>query len=314
MTTTPYDDLLLWASEIQAGSLASLNRAAEWVAANVTDATTGRQLIHDLHCLGHIETDERKWAVTPPTWTRLADGGGNGVLIGARPRWLEKQLDDLDGSEFKPLRDLADYVTENTKIAQEGPATWYLTVGPGADVAGLSEVGIRVRDDLAGGLVSHLRSNGTPAVFREVRPGELAGRLVEGTQDGATGPEWESVSGDRRPGTYRYFRNHRLIYAEKIDATTWREREFRWAMWFPHESAHPQLLYVPTARHLYAVGAVRLPAEVERALVLRSGRLPRRGVAQEITHTDQPTARYENVTLAFAEAIAGILNKKVVMH
>lgn len=314
MTPTPYDDLLLWASEMQGGSLASLNRAAEWTATKVGDATNGRHLVGDLRSLGHIEITESTWAVTPPTWTRLADGGGNGLMIGARPRWLVEQLDDLDGSDFKPLRDIADYITENTQIPQQGAATWYLTAGPGADVGSLSEVGIRVRDDLAGGLVSQLCSTGCPRIVREVRPGELAGRLVEGTQSNAAGPEWEPVSGDRRPGTYRYFRNHRLIYAEKVDATLWHEREFRWAMWLPHESGRPQLLYVPTARHLYAVGAVRLPAEVERALVLRSGRLPRRAVAPEITYTEQPTARYENVTLAFAEAIAGILDKKVVMH
>lgn len=311
---TPYDALLLWASEREMGSMAVLNAAADWTAYRIGRDCSARDRIDDLQVLGHLTCEGRTWRVTPPTWTRLADGGGNGLLFGARPRWLLAHLKDLDSSTEPAISKLADFVGENRRVPQAGPATWYFSTGPGNEIEALDALGVRTRDDIAGGLLARLENDGAPGQERTVRPGELLARLVDDSQFSDGGPEWAPISGDLRTGVYRYLRNNQIIVAEKTGDGRWIERDLRWALWLARDPGRKRLIYSPSQRSLTVRDGIRLPMEIERALVMRSGRLPKRISVSAQTGRTQATAHYENVNLAFAEGVAKALNREVEMN
>jgi hypothetical protein len=309
---TPYDDLLLWASEKQGGSLESLREACSWTASSVATGRRGQEVLDDLLALGHVEVADGRWAIVPTTLAVLADAGGNACFLGARPRWFLDSMHDLDGSSDSGLRDLADHVWDYDLVPQRGPGSWYIGLGPEAPVKALSSLGVRVIDSPAEALLQRAKADGARGLLRTARPGELAGTLViEGPF--ATGSVvWEPVAGDRQPGCYRYLRNNQRVYAERT-SEGWLEMDYRWAVWRAAPATAKCLWLSPRDRRLYVCSTARLPLELERAVVLRTGRLPRTGPALAVTGSNAVVATYDNITSGFATTVADLLGKELTL-
>ncbi len=253
----------------------------------------------DLLALAHVDVVDDRWRVTPPLLSVLADGGGNGVLVGSRATWLVDALADLDAHEDEGLRLLADHVYENSFVPQPGPSTWYFAAGPEAPLAALGTLGITVLQDAAGSLLSQTVARGPELVGRTVRPGELVGRMTLSGPFSTSQVVWEPVTGDQQVGFYCYMRNRRRVYAERTP-TGWLEMDFRWGVWRGAPRQAPCLWFVPRERRLLLASTVRPPLEVERALVLRTGRLPQRASVPEVTGGAAPVAAYLNVSHSVA--------------
>ncbi len=282
---TDYDELLIWASEKESGSLDEARAAAESTLGCHMSNTAWFDMVDDLVVLGHIEATGPRWRVCRPALSLLSAAGGNGLMLGARPRWLLQTLHALDDSPDDARRSLADHVLENVTVRQEGPSTWYLSFGPEADLSVLAEMGVRVVPDLAEAALLGLE--GASHLFeRTVRPGELSARLdLEATRlDGR--PRWEGTEHDAAPGIYRYLRNRQRVVAERNPAG-WVELDLRLAIWRSPEWASRRIKVDVSDRRLEVPGPVRLPTVVERAIVLRTGRLPMTAPGKRI---------YENVT------------------
>ena len=151
---------------------------------------------------------------------------------------------------------------------------------------------------------------GVERQFREVRPGELIGKLdpaalVEGRVD------WLTVASDRSAGFYRYLRNNQRVYAQR-SADGWFEIDYRWAVWLAQPASPRAAWFVPRDRFLYLRGVVRPPLEIERALVLRTGRLPIRLPAPNVTGSAEPVFIYINVTSQIAGQVADLLGKELI--
>lgn len=308
---SPYDDLLLWLSERREGGIASLRDACAWAAGLARPGLRGQDVLDDLLALGHVEVQEGRWAVTPSCLAVLADGGGNAVLVGARPRWLVEALAALDTAQDPALRELADDLYDHGLVAQEGPSTWYINVGPTASLSALRSLGVEVLTCPAEALLqrAHFERQRAPLV-RSVRPGEPAGRL---RLDGPTlsSVTWEPQD-DHHQGTYRYLRNNQVVYAQRR-SDGWLELDFRTAVWATVRRGAWCIWYSPRARCLSLPSAVRPPLDVERALVLRTGRLPSRGPRPAVTGTGAVVTTYCNITLALAEQVAALLEKEVTL-
>ena len=308
---SPYDDLLLWASEKREGSLVGLRAACASTAAAAGTGQRGQDVLDDLLALGHLDASASRWSIAPATLAVLAEGGGNGVFVGARPRWLVEAMGDLDRAQDSRLRELADHVNDYELMAQVGPSSWYLALGPQAPLEAFEALGVRVIAYPAEGLLSRARNErGNPAELRTVRPGELVGRLViEGSL--ATGSiAWETAAGDGAPGIYRYLRNNQRVYAARRSGG-WLEMDYRWAVWCAAPSAASCIWYLPRKRRLYLAATVRPPLELERALVLRTGRLPERAAAPDVTRVSAEVLAYDNITHTFAAQVADLLGKEV---
>lgn len=308
---SPYDDLLLWASEKREGSLVGLRAACAWTAVAARAGQRARDVLDDLLALGHLDVSESKWSIVPATLALLADGGGNGVFVGARPRWLAEAMGNLDSAQDARLRKLADHLNDYDLMAQGGPSSWYLCLGPQTPYEAFEALGVRVIEHPAEGLLRRARDErGKPAELRTVRPGELVGRLViEGSL--ATGSiAWETAAGDGSPGIYRYLRNNQRVYAARRSGG-WLEMDYRWAVWCAAPSAASCIWYLPRKRRLYLAATVRPPLELERALVLRTGRLPERAPAPDVTRVSAEVLAYDNITHTFAAQIADLLGKEV---
>jgi hypothetical protein len=299
---TPYDELLMWASEKQAGSLETLQRACQWIGLRV--GVRWRDLQDDMLALAHVDVIGSRWFVAPPHLSRLADGGGNALFVGARPGWLVDAVEGLEKAPSSSLQALADFVYENHRVEQKGPASWYFAAGAGAPWEAFDELGIRVVDDLAGAMMVRAAAVSRGRVKRTVRPGELVSRLVDGSF--AAGQlEWRTVRGDDDPGLYLYLRNNQRVYAERT-AEDWRETDLRWGTW--RHGGRKKIWSVMRRRRLYVPSTLRLPLEVERSLHLRSGRLPQRDVLPEITGSDKPVLCFENVTNEVAATTARLVH------
>ena len=307
---TPYDDLMNWCSEKDAGSLASLRAACDWTASSVGDGATGRRILDDLRVLGHVHIADSSWRVTPPVLSLLSDGGGNGLFVGARPAWLVRAMDDLDNHPSRDLQALADHVFDNTRVEQKGPSSWYFSCGPEAPLEAMEEVGVRVVNDLAGAALRTLVQRGPDRVLRTVRPGEIHARITSSGSPLSAGLTWEPANGDGTYGMYCYLRNGRRVFAERASDGWW-EQDFLWAAWGTIPAHVQTLWFVLSSRRLYAPAQLRLPVEVERILALRTGRLPRVGPEPKVTGKDAPVACYDNVSLAVAEAVANVMKKEL---
>jgi hypothetical protein len=307
---TPHDDLLTWCSEKGAGSVASLRAACDWTASVVGDGATGRRILDDLLVLGHLQVADSSWRVTPPVLSLLSDGGGNGLLVGARPAWFVRTMDDLDSHPSPDLQALADHVFDNTRIEQQGPSSWYFSCGPEAPLEAMEQLGVRVVNDLAGAALLTLVQRGPNRLMRTVRPGEIHARITSAGSPLSSGLTWEPATGDRTPGIYCYLRNGRRVFAERTGDGWW-ETDFLWAAWSTIPSHVRTLWFVLSSRRLFAPADLRLPLEVERILALRTGRLPRVGPDPKVTGKDAPVACYDNVSLAVAETVAKVMKKEL---
>lgn len=320
---SPYDDLLLWASEKRHGSLSGLRAACAWAADRAGDGRRGRDVLDDLLALGHVDVRDGRWEVVPAALAVLPDAGGNACFVGARPRWLLEALGDLDeaatwkhrGRPYavdpagaEKLSVLADEIYDYGLIEQRGPGSWILKTGPEAPLDALTALGVRVLGNAADGALQRAISQGASPQVRTVRPGELAGRLaIEGTLLTAS-IAWEPASTDATPGVYRYMRNNQAVFAERT-AGQWLEIDYRWAVWrAAHRSAC--VWYEPRTRRLYLPTAVRPPLALERALVLRTGRLPTSQAAPKAGGVTTDVVAYENMTNAIATQVAALLGKE----
>jgi hypothetical protein len=308
---TAYDDLLLWASEKRQGTLADLREACSFAAVRADDDRGWRPVHEDLLALGHVDLAGPGWRVTPPRLVRLADAGGLYLLLGARPGWLVKAMDDMDGHHDSGIRDLADHVYENSRIAQRGPSSWYIGLGPQAPLSALSAVGVRVLDDLSGSLLERGASLLADGIRRSVRPGELLSRMVLEGPFVSHGVSWHPTSGDRDEGLYRYMRNNQRVYAFRT-RDEWVELDYRSGVWRSLPRTGRYIWYLPRERRLVVAAAVRPPIRVERALFLRTGRVPQDGPEPRATGRPDAILRsYENITLGVATQVAELLRKEL---
>ncbi|WP_374457305.1 hypothetical protein [Nocardioides sp.] len=298
-----YDDLLLWASEVGSGDISSLQGAAAWVA----PSRTPRDVIDDLVALGHVDVSSGRWAVTRTALTRLSNGGGNAVVVGARPRWVVEAVDGLDTSDDPVLVSLSDHLIENLLLEQEGPSTWYFSLSHDGPWDALDRIGMRRVDDLSGRLLSHLRSANL-GDFRSVRPGETVARFIA-SADGSSDSAWEPTRFDREPGGYVYLQNNQRIHARRT-TDGWLVMDRRAVEWLELGPERPLLWSAPRETSLYVHGGWRLPSSVERVLVLRTGRL------STVSHLPgaeggAEVRRYINIPHAVAESVAALLDKEL---
>lgn len=300
---TPYDDVLLWASERGNGSLASLKASAAW-------AVPGRppgDVVDDLQALGHVDVRDGRWQVLRPALSLLAHGGGNGLMLGARPRWLVEAIDRLDEAENPALASLGDELIDNLRLEQPGPAAWYVSFSSTAVVEHLGALGIQVVKDLAGGLLTMAERQGRVGLLRTVRPGELVARAV--ATGGADVVQWEPVRSDREPGAYVYLRNNQRIYASRT-SEGWLECSRRWTEWTALGPSTQMLWAAPREWTLYCRAGLRPPLEVERSLILRTGRLPRPSFLPGVVKSPD-VLRFDNVPFAVAQRVARVLDKEL---
>lgn len=298
-----YDELLLWASEVGSGGVGSLLASASWLDPD----RPPRDVVDDLVALGHVDVTSGRWTVAPPVLTRLAQGGGNSLVVGARPRWFVEAIDGLDDSADPDLVALSEHLTENLLVEQEGPSTWYLSFGHEAPMAALDRLGVRRRDDLAGALLTRL-STAQLGTFRSVRPGEVVARFTACSGSDTLG-EWEPARADKEPGSYAYLQNNQRIHARRT-SDGWMLIDRRWAEWLALGHSTPVIWSAPRETSLYAHASLRLPLEIERALVLRTGRL-----ASATTLPDNEggpgVRRYSNVPHSLAEQVSRLLDKEL---
>ena len=228
---------------------------------------------------------------------------------GARPVWLVRALEGVIEGSAPGLMGVADHLLDNAVVEQKGPSSWFLTFGPEAPLAELASLGIQVEDDLAGRSLNGLCDRGVPTLRRTVRPGEINARLVAAANVLADGPLWEATSGDASAGVYCYLRNGRKIFALR-DTEGWLEVDRSWAIWRTIPQHVEALWLVPRQRSFYAPEGVRLPIELERSLVLRTGRLPE-VVRDSSISMKLALRRYRNITHAVAEEVGRLLAREV---
>jgi hypothetical protein len=298
-----YDELLLWASEVVSGGIGSLLASASWLDPD----RPPRDVVDDLVALGHVDVAPGRWAVAPPVLARLAQGGGNSLVVGARPRWLVETIDGLDDSADPDLIALSEHLTENVLVEQEGPSTWYLSFGHEAPITALDRLHVRRMDDLAGGLLRRLRTTQV-GTYRSVRPGEVVARFAACSGPDTLG-EWEPARADNEPGSYAYLQNNQRVHARRtIDG--WMLIDRRWAEWLALGRRTPVIWSAPRETSFYAHGSLRLPLEVERALVLRTGRLAPMTKLPD-TEKGPDVRRYSNVPHSLAEEVSRLLDKEL---
>jgi hypothetical protein len=245
--------------------------------------------------------------IVPTSLAVLADAGGNGCFLGARPRWFVDAMRDLDSADDPALRELADHVWDYEPVAQRGPSSWYVGIGPEAPLKALATLGVRVLDSPAEALLEQARaSHAERGLLRTARPGELAGRLVIDGPFATAQVTWEPVAGDRQLGFYRYLRNNQRVYAERT-SEGWLEMDYRWVLWKAALPTSKCMWHAPRDRRLYVCTTARLPLELERALVLRTGSLPLSGPAPEVTGSAAVVHAYDNITSRFATTVASLL-------
>src|SRR5664280_3158228 len=216
-----HDQVLVWLSE-QEGGTASTRRFYEtwgWLChrdGRPHDADRAALVAYHLEVLGHLEQDRagHRVGAAPAVVDVLTDGGGYGLLCGARPTRLLERLRDPDrdpaprvrraGPHWDvPLRDQRDETGEPV-----GPTAVYLEWDPDrhSDVLDvLQALGVQVvaraGDRLLELLVPLRRTLATApelsmspsARFEQWRPTGGAGR-----------GSWTPTTNDRAPGLYRY--------------------------------------------------------------------------------------------------------------
>jgi hypothetical protein len=296
-----YDVLLEWASERGGGRISDLRR----VAAGLVRENDLENLIDDLVALGHLDRHGASWRIAPPLLTRLADGGGNSLLVGARPAWLVDALAALDAHAEPSLVVLGEHVYENVLVPQHGPSSWYFSITSEGDPSALASLGVHAVDDASGAVLTGLLENGPPGTRRTVRPGELIGSLPA---DHARFVGY-STQHDSEPSAYVYLRNGQRIFAQRRADGTWFETSRAWARWLGCVHRKRLLWASPRDRCLFVAAEIRLPSEVERVVLLRSGRLPESVALPDGVEAGRRVVRYVNVTYSIAESIAGLLRK-----
>ncbi len=298
-----YDELLLWASEVAGGRIGSLLASASWLIAD----RPPRDVVDDMVALGHVDLVKDRWTAVPTVLSRLVQGGGNSLVVGARPRWVVEAIDALDRSDDPEVVALSDHLTENMLVEQEGPSTWFLSFGHEAPIEVLSRVGVRRKDDLAGGLLQRLRTT-QRGNFRSVRPGEIVAQFVPSSGDNTLG-EWEPVRTDHELGSYAYLQNNQRVHARRT-SDGWLLMDRRWAEWLALPRNTPALWAAPRETSLYVLHSLRLPPDLERALVLRTGRLAK--VTRLPDNDSGPDVRrYSNIPHSLAEQVSGLLQKEL---
>jgi hypothetical protein len=298
-----YDDLLLWASEVGSGAISTLQAAASWVA----PTRPPRDVVDDLVALGHVDVHPGRWTVARTALARLPSGGGNAVVVGARPRWIVESVDGLDASDDPALVSLSDHLMENLLLEQEGPSTWYLSFSHDGPWDALDRIGMRQVDDVSGRLLAHLRSAGL-GDFRSVRPGETVARFAASAND-SSDSAWVPTRSDREPGGYVYLQNNQRIHARRT-TDGWLVMDRRAVEWLEMGQGRPLLWSAPRETSLYVDAGWRLPPAVERVLVLRTGRL---GTVSHLPGAEggADVRRYTNIPHAVAEGVAALLDKEL---
>ena len=298
-----YDDLLLWASEVGAGPLSSLYAASSWVA----PTRTPREVVDDLVALGHVDVSLGRWTVARTALTQLPNGGGNAVVVGARPRWVADAVDGLDATDDPALVGLGDHLLENLLIEQEGPSTWYLSFSHEGPLDAIDQLGMRLVDDLSGRLLARLRTTSL-GDFRSVRPGATVAKFAAGGND-SSASAWEPTRSDREPGGYVYLQNNQRVHARRTP-DGWIVMDRRAVEWLELGRRRPLLWAAPREASLYVHAGWRLPPAVERVLVLRTGRL---GTICRLPEAEGgvDVRRYTNISNAVAEDVAALLDKEL---
>lgn len=309
-----YDELLRWCSEVRTGSVARLVAAARWSCRSIGEHRDERDVIADLQALGHVEVDwsSSRWQVAPTTLCRLDDSGGLWFLSGARPTSFDTEIEALESSSSPSAVEAYQALYLHDPIEQRGPSSQYAAFDDGpARREALASIGLRVVDAPSRAIFDRLSALSDITAFgvrRTVRPGELQGRMPFGVV--TRGFPWETWPRDDVRGVYRYLRHGMRIFAIRR-TDDWVEVDRETAIWWgADESQQPLLTRSPGGRCLYVRDLSRLPVLVERALVLRTGRLPTVLYDEAITGQRGPVRVFENVTGTEAEVVARLLRKR----
>lgn len=275
-----YDTLFDWCSERQQGSMDSFREAHDWLGRVHGTDTVGKADLtaYNLQALGHLEVswlEGGTWAVTPPTVTMLENSGGLGLLVGARPRWLMRRLQNLEVDADTLLQELSMRVMMELRPQpkDDGPTTLYLTARDDLDLEGLSErlgiaferrVSQRLREVLP--VIDSYLEMGWKA---SPPPGFEPRRFELYSHD-----RWSEVADESRPGAYEYRRYGPPRYLF-YDGEVWAEAD-KWIVVYAELRRRGQnILYYRTAdRSMFVPARAPLPLLYARAAALCTGRLP----------------------------------------
>jgi hypothetical protein len=277
-----YDDLLVWCSEREHGTIRMFRDTHDWLAdARGVDSTQLRSpfALANFEELGHIEIDYQadRWVACPPALVALPRSGGLAVLTGARPRRLMRRLQDPEEDPSPEVRALAKHIWVDTVAGDQRhqwPTTLIMANGDDAvlaDIAAAYKIGFEHRtsdrlvtilptidDYLAAGAVQ-----ATPPGF-EPRKMSFWNRIIA----------FKPVSDDSEDGAYEYLRYGppRYLYRDKHGLY---QVDRRVAIYAELRRINKQVLFWNRrTRELHVPGTTRLPLLYARTAVLCTGRLP----------------------------------------
>jgi hypothetical protein len=328
-----HDQLLGWLCE-QEGGTASTRRFAEtwgWLChrdGRPHEADRAALVAYHLEVLGHLEQDRagRRVGGAPAVVSVLTDGGGYGLLCGARPTRLLERLEAPDRDPDPRVCRAGPYWDVHRRAQRDetgepvGPAAVYLEWDPGHHrevLDGLEALGVQVvaraADRLLDLLVPLPRTLATApelsmspsARFERWQPAGASGRGC-----------WPPTTSDRAPGLYRYPSWGGPVFAWRAEpAAALRVVDKRVGFYLQHawDGRRDLFHHDPFRSSLLVPRAAPLPPLAARALVLRTGLLPRllSGFRPDGIGAGRDVLVYCNVDLPTAERVAELHGQTV---
>ncbi len=309
-----HDRLLEWCSERETGTISTFREVHDWLAASESIESQAGLALYWMQTLGHLEADwsTKRWAIAPPVITALDDSGGNALLIGARPRWLMREIATMQDSPNDELAEIALRVIALDPHEQHGaPSVRYLT-GPRDDtLERLAQVlGIRFEHRVSQRLMHMI-----PAIDSCLDAGKGA-RTPVGVGVQRLMPDsssrWQDVDDDRAPGTYQY-ESYGAPRYQYNDGTRRFETDKATAIFAELRRTQTHVLfYSPKFKEMYVPGWSPLPLLAARCAVLRTGLVPpstSRGI-DGVPESLGRINRFQNIPFTLYYAICKAVGQK----
>lgn len=331
LAENPYDDVLLWLSERESGtaSMDDFKKAWTWCCERRKMpelALQERLALMRMERLGHIERDwkRRRVGVADSSLVDLPAANGLCLLTGARPqRLLERLTDDQDRDDVVAELAMSVEVMQRTQLDENGrplaPTSVYVSYDPtSAEVvnAGLQRLRVGMAGITSVAITRHhpsLKSALTDGLSFSSSPSSRFRRRSQ-DRDGRT--FWSERVNDCTWGLYEYIRPQGSTFAWRDEGGTLTAVDRQMGVWID-EQAHGRVqhlkhsvlgrqLAVPCGQGL------GLPPLLERALVARSGLLPRRVPPLEISGLRRQSHWvFENIDAATANQVGTLLKQEI---